>query len=528
MLLATVTSINAQQKDFPKITGPYLGQKPPGMTPEVFVPGIVSSSEALEYGMAFTPDGREFYFNRSGVGVMVCTWTDTGWTAPIKAPFLEKYKGGAVHIMYDGKRLLLNRYPEAHGLKEGEPGGIWSLQKNDADWGNPKFLIKDGMRATSTRDGTIYTTDISGRKEGKDEGIIARYVYSDSGYQRSANPDGGVNTENSEAHPFIAPDESYIIFDATRPEGEGKGDLYICYRLADGTWSQAFNSTLLNTEDSDWCATVSPDGKYLFFTRNGTGKGDIYWVSAKIIEEQRPKEQSKNINESKIKMKTLKSITVIVIYIIISCDLTFSQSPKNNGYNSQSTRIIVPAGNGDKIVSDGIFSKGEWSGAHIVSIAEDFNLYIIAYSGNLYIGLKSAELIGVMVSEIYFTSNEKEYFNLHSSSALGEGINTFGNSPKFTVNSNKGWEANTEKQNMERLEKWKSDGKPIEKYSDTHEKLDGKEYKVSLNKFEGKHLRMKMRIIFVKGATKKIVNYPKNSSFDDSNDWIELIIPAEK
>jgi len=81
---------------------------------------------------------------------------------------------------------------------------------------------------------------------------------------------------------------------------------------------------------------------------------------------------------------------------------------------------------------------------------------------------------------------------------------------------------------MERLEKWKSDGKPIEKYSDTHEKLDGKEYKVSLNKFEGKHLRMKMRIIFVKGATKKIVNYPKNSSFDDSNDWIELIIPAEK
>jgi len=291
LLLAVIAK--AQPTDFPKLTGPYLGQKPPGMVPEIFAPGIVSSSEALEYGIAFSPDGKEFYFNRSGVGVMVCSWTDAGWSAPVKAPFFEKHKGGAVHIMYDGKRLLLNRYPETHGLKEGEPGGIWALHKNDADWGNPTFLIKDGMRATSTLDGTIYTTDISGRKEGKDEGIIAKYVYSDSGYQRAADPDGGVNTVNSEAHPFIAPEESYIIFDANRPDGKGKGDLYICYRFADGSWSQVFNSEILNTEESDWCPTVSPDGKYLFFTRNGTGKGDIYWVSAKIIEELRPKEAGK-------------------------------------------------------------------------------------------------------------------------------------------------------------------------------------------------------------------------------------------
>jgi len=73
------------------------------------------------------------------------------------------------------------------------------------------------MRATSTLDGSIYTTDISGRNQGKDEGIIAKYVYAVSGYQRTANPDGGVNTEASEAHPFIAPDESYIIFDALDP-----------------------------------------------------------------------------------------------------------------------------------------------------------------------------------------------------------------------------------------------------------------------------------------------------------------------
>ncbi len=199
-------------------------------------------------------------------------------------------KGGAVLIVYDGKRTLMNRFPGVHELKEGELGGIWALYKTDDNWDNPRFPIALGMRATSALDGIIYTTDISGREKGKDEGIIAKYIPSDSGYQRATDPDGGVNTEASEAYPSIAPDESYVIFDSSRPGERGKGDLCICFRLADGSCSQAHNSAILNTEDFDWCPTVSPDGKYLFLTRNGTGKADIYWVDARIIEELRPKE----------------------------------------------------------------------------------------------------------------------------------------------------------------------------------------------------------------------------------------------
>jgi len=51
---------------FPKLSGPYLGQKPPGMTPEIFAPSIVSSSDGLEYGMAFTPDARNFILTAAG------------------------------------------------------------------------------------------------------------------------------------------------------------------------------------------------------------------------------------------------------------------------------------------------------------------------------------------------------------------------------------------------------------------------------------------------------------------------------
>ena len=38
------------------------------------------------------------------------------------------------------------------------------------------------------------------------------------------------------------------------------------------------------TTRTEFAASVSPDGKYLFFHRTVEGKGDIYWVDAEIIE----------------------------------------------------------------------------------------------------------------------------------------------------------------------------------------------------------------------------------------------------
>ncbi len=47
---------------FPELRGPYLGQKLPGMEPEVFAPGIVSTGLATR-DVALTPDGEELYFS---------------------------------------------------------------------------------------------------------------------------------------------------------------------------------------------------------------------------------------------------------------------------------------------------------------------------------------------------------------------------------------------------------------------------------------------------------------------------------
>ena len=70
LLLANVISLStalAQENsvtdpDFPPLENRYLDQKPPGLIPEVFAPGIVSINGRNESGISFSPDLDEVYF----------------------------------------------------------------------------------------------------------------------------------------------------------------------------------------------------------------------------------------------------------------------------------------------------------------------------------------------------------------------------------------------------------------------------------------------------------------------------------
>jgi hypothetical protein len=93
----------------------------------------------------------------------------------------------------------------------------------------------------------------------------------------------------------LAPDGSYMVMSLRRPGNLGRGDLHVSFRQSDGTWGQPVTlGDTVNTAHHEWCPMVTPDGKYLFFSRwlgetweTATG-GDVYWVDAKILDEIRP------------------------------------------------------------------------------------------------------------------------------------------------------------------------------------------------------------------------------------------------
>ncbi len=134
------------------------------------------------------------------------------------------------------------------------------------------------MYATSTFDGTIYYT---AHGEGRDYGAIVKRLRTGDGYGEPEVVSGeGINTEFPDAHPWIAPDESLLLFDSYREPGAG---IYASFRRPDGTWSPAVSlHDRLGIPPIGQCA-LSHDGRYLFFCL----AGDMYWVDAGFLDELR-------------------------------------------------------------------------------------------------------------------------------------------------------------------------------------------------------------------------------------------------
>ena len=263
---------NSKDNDSPTIVSPYLGQNPPGLIPELFAPDIIGT-EHREAEAAFTPDLKEFYFRRRGGEykkntLVVIQYKDNQWTESVVPP-----RAGEPFISLDGKILYLgNKYRE----------------RTNSGWSEVKSLdtpFKDIriMRLTVSSKGTYYFDAI-----GADPIRYSRLIDGKREEPKTLNIDFG----KFNAHPFIAPDESYLIWDNQREEGYGKADIYISFRQEDGSWGAAINlGDKINTEFGEAYGSVSPDGKYFFFHRGfGGDRGDIYWVDAQVLETLRPKQ----------------------------------------------------------------------------------------------------------------------------------------------------------------------------------------------------------------------------------------------
>ncbi|MBN1472650.1 MAG: PD40 domain-containing protein [Syntrophaceae bacterium] len=297
-LLAAAILLNAQQNEFTNLTGPYLGQKPPGMTPEIFAPGIVSTQEAnIHSSVSFTPGGRQLFFARLyskpyRVVTFCLSEVDGQWQ--FVPPDSSMNNCFSPLFLPDGNSLLLakqNSLVISHRL-----GGGWTpVEKLGPEINFQKR--QDG--ASMALDGTIYFTTMFGPQRTQD-GIYYSKLDHDK-YMKATRFNTGYAGKLSDGYPFIAPDQSYLIFMSWRPGGYGKWDLYITFKNDAGTWTTPVNmGATINTDASESFPCVSPDGRYFFFNSNRKSSltpispehfyGNIYWVSAKIIEELKPKQ----------------------------------------------------------------------------------------------------------------------------------------------------------------------------------------------------------------------------------------------
>jgi hypothetical protein len=325
ILLAIIFgNCTSQQNDFSLLKGPYLGQKPPGKVAEIFARGIVSTG-ASEFGSTFTPDGQEFYYAVSGVPrqvIVFMKFQENQWTQPQIPVFSGRYDDWDLNFSPDGKKLYFTSNRPLNGASDPlDNSNLWVVEKTDFGWGEPwdlgPLINTDGYEnyPSVTNEGILYYFHSEKRDDRNPDVYYSKLI--NGKYSEPGRLGAEINSPYQEWDPFIAQDESYLIFGSVdRPGGFGGCDLYISFRKEDGTWTQAVNmGEPINTEANEFCPNVTSDGKYLFFTSRrrrleglhptnpitykekmkmvnspGNGEGDIYWVNAQVIDELKPDE----------------------------------------------------------------------------------------------------------------------------------------------------------------------------------------------------------------------------------------------
>lgn len=304
LVLVFVCNLYAQN-DFPVLRGEYLGQKPPGMTPEKFAPGVVTTNMNEHSPAAFSPDGKELFWSATDgrrFSLYHMKMVDGVWTRPDIPDFTKNLDCSTPVFTVDGRKLFFttqvvennNWYITLRYVEKIKKG--WSYPKKVESISGFGSI---GYQVSFTNNGTIYFC--SEAKDGFGGKDIYKAKLENGEYSKFEILGPIINSKLSEQSVYIATDESYIIFRRhTRGQNDILMDFYISFKQNNGSWSKPICFTdKLNAKGDGFWIGLSPDQKYIFFIKKGiannyTQRGsDLFWVDANIIEDLKPAELKK-------------------------------------------------------------------------------------------------------------------------------------------------------------------------------------------------------------------------------------------
>jgi Tol biopolymer transport system component len=241
--------------------------------------------DELHSSLVFSPDEKYVYWSEmEGDQIRFMERLDDGWSPAQTVPFALPGGTGEPMLAPDGKTLLfLSSEPIDRNRKE----NVWLVRQTPKGWSDPEPLGPGVNRhplhwsVSISAAGTLYFGHAGGDRD------IYRSELRDDVYQDAEPVGQGVNTLGHETTPFIAPDETYLLF--ARSDEGSMADLYVSFRDTSGYWQEAVSlGDAVNTvSNHELCPYVSPDGEYLFFIRNVEGDLKPHWVRSTVFLEDR-------------------------------------------------------------------------------------------------------------------------------------------------------------------------------------------------------------------------------------------------
>ena len=261
--------------------------------PRLFAENVVSTEDDESNG-TFSPDGEHYYFAKVSqytsfprlAVLCVSHYANGAWSQPEILPFSGNSLDLAPRLSLDGNTLYFSssrpingRSP--HALK------LWAAQHSSSGWLEPtpvpSPLNKDDSNwnwaPSFTKDGTVY---FASTRDGSGHPHIFRSRQVNGTYQEPEKLGAEINSDFSETDPYVSPDEHLLFFASsgnglptaadrqTTLKGGGalyaRGDLYVSAGQG-GHWQQALHLEHgVNTFADESSPSITPNGKYLFFT----------------------------------------------------------------------------------------------------------------------------------------------------------------------------------------------------------------------------------------------------------------------
>lgn len=267
------------QKSFWDSSQAFLGQAHPSDIPQIFAPSLLTAPGTIAMDrITFSHDGREIYYyqcDRWGslakAKIMTFRYDGHRWIGPT---VLNEHLF-AVTMAPDDKELYFEDDDAKHVLRS---------QRTRDGWTAPAVAYTEPFSLysfTPVKSGTIYIateSDAMDKKSGITTSFSAMKISKEGTKVQSLGMP--LNEPGYNGEFFIAPDESYMVVSAKETQSF-ECELYISFRKPDLTWTVpvSLGPKINDGPAHRWGQYVTPDGKYLFYTR-GTKSEDsaIYWV----------------------------------------------------------------------------------------------------------------------------------------------------------------------------------------------------------------------------------------------------------
>lgn len=280
----------------------------------LYAPGTISTHMS-ERDAALAKEGNLFLFSvqltRQHSAICEATQFNGKWVRPKVAPFSGAYMDIEPVFHPDGRLFFVSNRPLPGETKVADYN-IWYVSKTDEGWSSPTPLDTiinspgNEFYPSFTTNGDMYfTATLEGGKGGEDIWVA---INNDGQFLAPQNLGDSINTASFEYNSFISPDGSFLLYTTHgRGPGFGSGDIFVSFKDATGNWHTPINlGDKVNTKGMEFCPSLSPDGKLLFFTRRNipssegerwsyfemlssfssieNGQGNIYYMNADFIQ----------------------------------------------------------------------------------------------------------------------------------------------------------------------------------------------------------------------------------------------------